>query len=86
LLSRLNIVTEIIVSIISGNLVAVGTVKSPGYGVTGAKAPGTPDIRKGSIALSDGRTPGKTPVSEEFLPIIPKILNGPAGSSVDFSA
>ena len=72
-------------SIISANPVAVGIVKSPGHGITSPKSPGTPDIGKGSVALSDGQTPGKTPASEQFLPIVPNILNDPAGSSLDVS-
>jgi hypothetical protein len=74
-----------LMSIISANPVAVGIVKSAGHGITSPKSPGTPDIGKGSVALSDGRTPGKTPASEQLLPIIPKILNDPAGSGVDVS-
>ena len=73
-------------SVIPGNLFAVGIVKSPGHGVTGPKAPGTPDVGKGSVALSDGQTPGKSPAGQEFLPVIPKILGDTVGSSVDISA
>jgi hypothetical protein len=63
-------------NVIPGVLTAVGTVKFSGIVGRTAPAPaGGPGIDGGgAIALSDGRTPGKTPASEEFQPVYPTIV------------
>jgi hypothetical protein len=67
-------------NIIPGVLTAVGTVKIPTYAQgwrTGPGPAGAPGIGSSghAIALSDGRTPGKTPLSEEYLPVFPTIVD-----------
>lgn len=80
-------------NIIPGILTAVGTVKFRYPNVGGGTAPGAPGGARGldsgrSIALSDGRTPGKTPLSEEFLPVEPTIVDDVSkiGAILDKSA
>jgi hypothetical protein len=78
-------------NIIPGVLTAVGTVKIPTYAQgwrTGPGAAGASGIGSGrAIALSDGRTPGKTPLSEEYLPVIPTIVDDASkiGATLDKS-
>jgi hypothetical protein len=63
-------------NIIPGALTAVGTVKiHSNFGGTKPAAAGTLVPGSGAVTvLSDGRTPGKTPASEEYLPIYPTIV------------
>ena len=62
--------------ILPGVLTAVGTVKiQSNFGGTKPAPAGAPTPGSGvAFALSDGRTPGKTPASEEYLPIYPTII------------
>lgn len=64
-------------NIIPGVPTAVGTVKFANVGGrTAPGAAGAPGPGSGrSVALSDGRTPGKTPSSEEFVPVDPTIID-----------
>lgn len=72
-----------------GSLTAVGSVKIPGHGTTAAGPAGAKGIGSGfSVALSDGRTPGKVSAADEFVPVLGKIVDesfsGP-GSQLDIS-
>jgi hypothetical protein len=70
---------EYSMNVLAGSMAAVGTIKMSGYGpTTTAAAPaGAPGIGSGvSVALSDGRTPGKVTPDEEYALVIPTILNG----------
>jgi hypothetical protein len=78
-------------TILPGVLMPVGTVKYPNVGGKGTApaAPGTPAPGSGfAVALSDGRTPGKTPASEEYLPVDPAIVGyiSQLGAILDKSA
>lgn len=78
-------------TIIPGVLMPVGTVKYPNLGgkSTAPATPGTPAPGSGfAFALSDGRTPGKTPASEEYIPLDPTIVGevSQLGSILDKSA
>jgi hypothetical protein len=77
-------------TIIPGVLTAVGIVKHPNVGGrTAPAAPGAPAPGSGrAVALSDGRTPGETPLSEEYLPVDPTIVGDVSqiGAILDKSA
>jgi hypothetical protein len=63
-------------NIIAATPVAIGTVKvHSGFGGTKPAPAGAAGLGSGeAIELSDGRTPGQTPPSEEYLPVYPKII------------
>jgi hypothetical protein len=67
-------------NIIPGVLTAIGAIKYPSSGGRTAPAPaGAPAIGSGvSVALSDGRQPGKIPASEQYSPVFPTIVDDPS--------
>jgi hypothetical protein len=82
---------RLMTTIIPGVLTAVPSgVKLTSFkSTTAPAAPGTPAPGSGfAIALSDGRTPGETPPSEEYTPVFPTIVgeSWQSGSLLDKSA
>lgn len=78
-------------NILPGTLTPIGIVRgAASSGTTAPKAPGSPGIGSGSVALFDGRTPGKTPPDQIWTPVFPRILDDPGkadrpGSRLDLN-